>query len=94
VVLLVAIVAVFMTATAGDVLGRLGKPTAWSISLWLLTWLLPLVTVLALVQVLRSRRWPMNRAAYLHSLLVALANGLVAGYLLYYGVIGLRTRAY
>jgi CubicO group peptidase (beta-lactamase class C family) len=94
VLLLVAVVVVFMTASADDVLGRLGNPTPWSISLWLLTWLFMLVTVVALVQALRGVRWRMNRGAYLHSLLVALANGLAAAYFLYYGVIGLRTWAY
>jgi hypothetical protein len=86
------------------VLGNLGEIQAWQAWLsWgvaaaspslLLSWLFLLVSVVALLQLLRAVRWPMNRAAYLHSLLVALANGLAAGYLLDYGVIGLRTGAY
>ena len=47
-----------------------------------------------LVVALKARGEQMNRAAWWHSLLVAAACSSIALYLLYWGMIGLRSWAY
>lgn len=77
-----------------DPLERLGRPTVYSVGFLLLIWLFTVSTVLGLIQVGRARRWDVHRGVWVHSLLVSLANGLVALYLGYWGIIGLATWAY
>jgi CubicO group peptidase (beta-lactamase class C family) len=70
-----------------------GKPTPRSIGLCVLTWLFALSAVAGLIQSLRGPRLGVRRAVWVHALLVSAANVLVAAYLAYWGVIGLRTWA-
>ena len=48
----------------------------------------------ALVAVLRARNARMNRIVWWHSLVVAASANSIALYLLYWGLIGLRTWSY
>ena len=70
-----------------------GKPTFWSVSLYLLTWLFAVTSVLALVQAVRHRSSPIHRGVRIHSMLASIGSMVVMLYLLYWGVIGLRTWA-
>jgi hypothetical protein len=76
-----------------DAIPLLGKPTVWSVSFWLLTWLFAVASVLALVQSVRHRSAPIHRGVRIHSMLCSLGAMTVMLYLLYWGVIGWRTWA-
>ncbi len=89
-VLFVAVAAVGM----GDAITRLGRISFWSVSQFALGVAFAAVAGWSLLHVILARRRPMNRVAYWHSLFVALAACTVAGYLAYWGVLGLRTWAY
>lgn len=92
IVLLVAVAGAF--AMAGeDSLQRLGRITAWSISIFALTILFAVTSLAALAVARHARRWPLRRGVWIHSLLVAAACVALAIYLAYWGVIGLRTWA-
>jgi CubicO group peptidase (beta-lactamase class C family) len=70
---------------------RFGRLTPWSVGLCALLWLFALTAVVGLMQAMRGRRLGVRRAVWLHSLLVSVANVLVAAYLAFWGLIGLRT---
>lgn len=70
---------------------RFGRLTPWSAGLCALTWLFALTAVIGLLQALRGRGLGVRQAVWLHALLVSAANTLVAAYLAYWGLIGLRT---
>jgi CubicO group peptidase (beta-lactamase class C family) len=72
---------------------RFGKPTTWSIGLYVLTWLFPLIALAGFVQSFRGPWLGERRWIWIHALLVSAANLLVAAYLAYWGVIGWRTWA-
>jgi len=74
-----------------DVIGRFGRPTPWSLGFCGLTVLFAVLAVYGLWLALRVPEGGTNRAARWHSILVAAANVLVAAYLGYWGIIGLRT---
>ena len=74
-----------------DILQRFGNLTLWSGGFCALTVAFALAAVAGLATVLRSRGIGMKRGVYLHSLAVAVANTLVAGYLAYWGMIGYRS---
>jgi CubicO group peptidase (beta-lactamase class C family) len=85
-----------LLAVSGEpphVFERFGRLTPWSAALCALTCLFALTAVLGLLQALRGRRLGVRRAVRLHALLVSIANSLVAAYLAYWGIIGLRTWA-
>jgi CubicO group peptidase (beta-lactamase class C family) len=71
----------------------LGRPNAVTITILALSIIFPLLSVAALLLVLRSWRFEVNRAVRIHSLLVALACCLVAWFLAYWGLIGARVWA-
>ena len=78
---------------SGDAIQRFGTPTFWSVSLCLLTLLFAVTSVLALVQAVRHRSSPIHRGVRIHSMLASIASMTMMLYLLYWGVIGLRTWA-
>ncbi len=78
---------------SGDAIQRFGTPTFWSVSLCLLTLLFAVTSVLALVQAVRLWSSPIHRGVRIHSMLASIGSMTVMLYLLYWGVIGLRTWA-
>jgi CubicO group peptidase (beta-lactamase class C family) len=84
-------VAVFMSNSSAIQL--FGTLTFWSVSLYLLTWLFAVTSVLALIQAVRHRSSPTHRGVRVHSMLASIGSMTVMLYLLYWGVIGLRTWA-
>lgn len=79
--------------TLEDPINALAWPTIWSIGICALTWLLAILTPLGLINLMRARRAEINRWVWWHSLLVTVANSIVLIYLVYWGVIGIRTWA-
>jgi len=84
-------VAVFMSKS--NEIQLFGTLTFWSVSLYLLTWLFAVTSVLALVQAVRHRSSPIHRGVRVHSMLASIGSMTVMLYLLYWGVIGLRSWA-
>jgi hypothetical protein len=74
-----------------DVIGRFGNLTPWSFGFCALTILFALLAISGFLMALRLPPVGTNRVARWHSLLVSTSNVLVAAYLAYHGVIGLRT---
>jgi CubicO group peptidase (beta-lactamase class C family) len=74
-----------------SVIWILGNLTAYSGTLFLLSLLLPIAAVLGLVAAVLGRPPRVRRAVWLHSLLCSLAACLIAGYLGYWGLIGVMT---
>ncbi len=89
-VLAFAAVTALLMGAASDAVPRLGRPTFWSIGFWLGSWLFGLLSVIALVQTWRLRQG-LRRGIFVHSLLVSLASVVVAAYLAYWGILGMRT---
>jgi CubicO group peptidase (beta-lactamase class C family) len=74
-----------------DPFRRLGAPTAWSWSYVLLSAAFAVAAAVAAVVASRAPVAEQNRVAAWHARLVAAAAVLVAGYLAWFGLIGLRT---
>lgn len=74
-----------------DMIQQFGNATVRSVSLWLLSYLFVLMSFAGLAQIVRTRRWGVNRGVWIHALLVSLANVIVSLYLIHWGIIGLRT---
>jgi CubicO group peptidase (beta-lactamase class C family) len=83
---------VLLITFEGDDIMLLGRITWLSVSLFLLTILFALFSFWGFVLALRAPK-TLRRSVAIHSLLVAAANMIVALYLLYWGIIGLRTWA-
>jgi len=66
-----------------------GTPNFQTVSLWLVSLGFPLTAAASLYVVWRERHTPMKRAAYWHSLLVALTMSAAAVYHGWWGLIGL-----
>jgi CubicO group peptidase (beta-lactamase class C family) len=88
----VAIVGLFMLGM-NDVFVRLGAPTFFSIGIMLASLAYAAFAVLGIHTAYWHRNTAMNRGTWWHSSLASLVNVIVLFYLLYYGVIGLRTWA-
>ena len=80
-----------MVIGMGDPFTRLGSPTALAVTVCLLTVLFAILSVAAVVTVFRARRADINRAAFVHAVLVTISVCTWTAYLLYWGLIGLRT---
>ncbi|ANM30036.1 hypothetical protein ABI59_11330 [Acidobacteria bacterium Mor1] len=78
----------------GNAVDKLGHLTAHSGLMFVSSLTLALAAVLGAVQVIRSRTWDISRKVWVHSALVSAAALVVAGYMTYYGLIGLRTWVY
>ena len=78
-------------ASDDDLIARFGNPTFWSVGFCVLTVAFAALAVLGLWLAMRVPAGAGNRMARVHTLLVACANTLVAGYLLYWGMVGFRS---
>lgn len=90
---LVAFATVFVAGMA-DAIPRLGQVTVYSVGQMTLSIAFAATALWGLVAVLRARNARMNRIVWWHSLLVAASANSIAIYLLYWGLIGLRTWSY
>ena len=96
VVLLAAFAVLLGSGFRGFLSGRyiddasVGTPNLQTVSLWLVSLGFPLTAAASLYVVWRERHMPMKRAAYWHSLLVALTMAAAAVYHGWWGLIGLR----
>ncbi len=81
--------ATVLTVGLGDPLLNFGEATFYSVSFFLLSCLFPLLALLALIQALRLRQAAPRGSA--HALAVSASCVLVALYLGYWGILGLRT---
>lgn len=75
----------------GDPFTRLGAPTFYSIGIMLASLAFPVFSILGVYTSYWERKNVMNRGTYWHSTLASLVHLMVLFYLLYFGVIGLRT---
>lgn len=71
-----------------------GTANVYTVAFFILTLVFPMLSALGLVLALRSRAANVRRGVRAHALLVSAANCVVALYLAWWGVIGLRTWAY
>lgn len=76
-----------------DPFNALGKPTAVSIGIMLMTLLFALFTALGLLTAYKARNEPMNRVNYWFATTSSVLHGLVVAYLAWFGIIGLATWA-
>jgi len=90
---LVGFAAVFVAGMM-DAIPRLGLVTVYSVGQMMLSILFAATALWGLVAVLRARNARMNRIVWWHSMLVAASASSIALYLLYWGLIGLRTWSY
>ena len=90
-VVLLAGSAGLLVSSVDDFLPRFGRPTVWSVGFAAGTVLFALSSLGALVLAFGPRAGAVRRGVRWHSRAVALACGLVAGYLAASGVIGLQT---
>jgi len=89
---ILALVGLFMLGM-NDVFARLGAPTAFSIGIMLASMAFAVFAVMGANSAYQERRAAMNRGTWWHSGLASLVHLIVLFYLLFYGVIGLRTWA-
>jgi CubicO group peptidase (beta-lactamase class C family) len=89
----VGFVIAFM-AGISDPIPRLGEVTPYSLGQLVLSVLFAITALWGLLKATRSRDSAIPRVARLHSLLVAAASSSIALYLMYWGMIGLRTWSY
>ena len=68
----------------------LATPSPFAVSIFLLTILFAILSVVGFVLAIRSYRYSMNRAARIHSIMVAFACIGWTAFLAYWGMIGLR----
>jgi hypothetical protein len=90
---LVGFAAVFAAGMA-DGIPRLGQMTIFSVGQMMLSIVFAVTALWAPVAVLRARNAQMNRVVWWHSLLVAASATSVALFLMYFGLVGLRTWSY
>jgi hypothetical protein len=80
-------------AVGGDPIPRLGRVTAWSLGITVLSVLFAFFSLLGLGLAMRTPASEMNRWARGYSIALSAANVTVAAYLAYWGWIGIRTWA-
>ena len=85
-----SLVGLFMLGMS-DPFARLGAPTVYSIGIMLASLAFPVFSVMGVYTSYWERRTVINRGTYWHSTLASLVHLMVLFYLLYFGVIGLRT---
>ncbi|MEW6367608.1 MAG: serine hydrolase domain-containing protein [Acidobacteriota bacterium] len=90
-VLCFAAASVLLTVAGTDLIPRFGRPTVWSVGFCALTVAFAIAAVLGLLLAARAPASEVNRWARWHSIAVSVANTIVAAYLLYWGMIGLRS---
>jgi len=85
-------VATFMLSS--DMMNDFGYPTIFSYSIFIFMLGYGIFSILGLISGIRSYSIKMNRVVRMHSMLVSIANTTATLYLLYWGIIGLRTWSY
>ncbi|PCO05274.1 hypothetical protein AWR36_011170 [Microbulbifer flavimaris] len=90
---IVTTVLLFRFAASSNPIDVLARPSLIAVAIMVATALFAVFSVVGLYAAYRARSSEMNQVAYWHSALGALLHGTVMVYLLYYGVIGLRTWA-
>jgi hypothetical protein len=90
-VLILAAAVGVLAVSDDDLISRFGNPTLWSVGFCALTVAFAGTAWLGLVQALRVRPPRMSRFAWLHCLLASSSASIVAAYLSYWGVIGIRS---
>lgn len=77
--------------TAGeDMINRLGRPTPWSVTFFASSWAFLLFSLLGVVLALRFRRRRLHRLVWWHAFTASIVLTIVALYMAYGGLIGLR----
>jgi CubicO group peptidase (beta-lactamase class C family) len=89
---LVAIVVIFMMASS-DLLSRMGHVTVWSGGFFLATVIFPFASIASAVALWRGPAAEVRRSVRRFTIFVTVALLIAAGYLAYWGFIGLRTWA-
>ena len=89
---IVVLVGLFMLGMS-DPFQRLGKPSPIAVGIMLSTLLFAVFAAFGISTAIRERQTPMNRVNYWHSSVASYLHGIVAIYLLWFGVIGLMTWA-
>ena len=89
---LVAFVAIF-AVSSDDLIGKMGNRTAWSVALCFVTILYAVATLAAALACWRAPGEGVRRSVRRFSTIVTTALLILAAYLAYWGVIGLRTWA-
>ena len=79
-----------MALSDEDLIPRFGAPTPWSIAFVAGTWAFALFSAASFLALLAAKRQGMNRAAWLHAVVVSLLLAIGALYLAWWGVIGWR----
>jgi CubicO group peptidase (beta-lactamase class C family) len=92
VALFVASIAVLVAGAVADPLSNLGRPTLYSVGFTVSSIAFFAAACCSVYVLARSR--PIAAGAYWHSVAVIVANAWIAGYLLYWGIIGLRLWSY
>ena len=78
----------------GDVIENLGTASIWSMGIFVTSVLFGIFSLISLIIGFQSFNHSMHRAARIYFFLASLSCVLVAGYLMYWGIIGVRTWVY
>ncbi len=82
---------VVVSVCANDLIERFGNPTAWSVSLFLLTIVFACASVASLISLLRAPVAGVRSGVRRFSLAVTVGLLIASAYLAYWGILGLRT---
>ncbi len=83
-----------LAQTQGDVLMNLGKASVWSVGMFVFSLLVPIFSLFAVYYNFKSFGKPVNKWARVFFTLSSLGCLLISGYLVYWGVAGLRIWVY
>jgi hypothetical protein len=81
------------SAGMGDPFSSLGKPTAISVGIMIMTIAFALLAALGLITSIRERGTEMNRVNYWFTTTSSLLHCIIVAYLAWFGIIGLTTWA-
>ena len=87
---LIAFVTVFMLSS-GDIIGRLGNVTLWSLAIFAATLLFAVTSLIAAWAAWKARAEGVRRGVRIYSMIVSAALVLATIYFAWWGIIGLRT---
>jgi CubicO group peptidase (beta-lactamase class C family) len=89
---LIALVVIFILC-GDDLIVRLGNVTAWSVAIFLDTIVFAVASLASAIALWRAPAGTVRRGVRRYSIVVTLALLIAAGYLAYWGIVGLRTWA-
>jgi CubicO group peptidase (beta-lactamase class C family) len=84
---------VIVILSSGELISRMGNLTTWSVALFLSTLVYALASGVGAIVLWRARKHPVRTLVRIYSTGVILALMIAAAYLVYWGIIGLRTWA-